>query len=125
MSKYIIETTADVTNPEPDRRSRDWTKLPTIPKGTRFVVEMLNADGFSTIQRSGGSYGWTATHTDLGKLIQANSKDVAPASVSELAKVHGCNYGADEILRALIKLGRVKPEDFTAVAEAINADENF
>jgi hypothetical protein len=126
MTKYhVVETTADITNPEPDRRSKDWTKLPQIKAGTRFLVNPETRDGYGTIQQSDARYDWTATHSSLGKLIIANSKQVEPVSVRELAVVHGCDYGGSEILRVLLKLGRVTAADFEAVSKALEADEHF
>lgn len=35
----VVVTTAVTINPTPDRRSKIWTKWPTIPAGARFRVE--------------------------------------------------------------------------------------
>jgi hypothetical protein len=125
MTKHVIETTADIVNPQPDRRSKDWNKLPNITVGTRFLVEPETRDGYGTIETSAKGYAWMATHSELGKLILANSKRVEPKTVRELMVVHDCDYGGSEILRVLLKLGRVTPADFKAAADAINADENY
>ena len=125
MKRYVIMMMSTITNPEPDRRSKDWNKQPTIEAGKRFIVDPLNNDGYAVIQASNKSYAWETGHSDLGKLILKNSVNVDPMSPYELARVHDCDYGADEILRCLLKLGKVCAEDFAAVADAINADENF
>ena len=124
MNTYIIQTTVDIENPEPDRRSKDWTKQPTIKAGNRFIVS-LTRDGYRTIRLSGGGYAWTSDRTPLGKLIEANSCAVGAETVLELSNVHGCDFGGEEILRILLKLGRVGPEDFKAVAVIAAEDENF
>jgi hypothetical protein len=121
---YVIQTTADISNPDVDRRSKDWTKLPTIAAGSRFVVQPTR-DGYKTIQSVEHRYAWVADRSPLGKLIEANSAKVEPVSVRELARVHGCDYGGTEILRALLKLGRITAADFEAVGKAFEADENF
>jgi hypothetical protein len=115
MEKYIIQTSVDVKNPEADRRSKDWHKLPVIPAASRFIVS-ASRDGWFTIQSSTQRYGWIAEHSELGKLIVANAERVEPELVRELCEVHGCDWGADNVLRILLKLGRIKPEDFAAVA---------
>jgi len=115
----VIELTADVKNPQPDRRSKDWYKLPVIPAGMRFT----NHGNY--LLSSGDRYGHVYTNYPVAKLVIANAKDVAPQSVREFARVHDVDWGGDEILRVLIKLGRVGPDDFAAVAEACSKDENF
>lgn len=48
----IAVTTAATTNPTPDRRSKIWTKWPTIPAGARFRLEpgrRFGAPGTSTV----------------------------------------------------------------------------
>lgn len=35
----VVITTAVTINPTPDRRSKNWTKWPTIPAGARFRLE--------------------------------------------------------------------------------------
>lgn len=34
----VVQLNVDVTNPKPDKRSRDWFKLPTIKAGSRFLL---------------------------------------------------------------------------------------
>ena len=121
---YVIQTTADISNPEMDRRSKDWTKLPKIAARSRFIVQPTR-DGYKMIQSAEHRYAWVADHSALGKLIEANSVNVEPVSVRELALVHGCDYGGTEILRALLKLGRITAADFEAVGKAFDADELF
>lgn len=125
MNKHIIQTTVDITNPEPDRRSKDWNKQPTLKAGSRFIVTPMHHDGYMTIQSSEERYAWTTGHSPLGKLITANSTQVEPVSARELSEVHECAFGGEEILRILVKLGRVGPEDFKAVATIATEDEHF
>lgn len=113
--RIIIVTTSEIINPEVDRRSKDWTKLPTVPAGTRFIVTETR-DGYLQIQSARGGYAWTSNNSALGKLVMDNSCAVPPETVKEYAAVNDCEWGGDEILRILLKLGRVKPEDFAAVA---------
>jgi len=114
---YIVETTAEVINPYKDGRSKDWNKLPTIPAGSRFIV------GHSLYGAHG--YAFEPIKSELTQRILAAAVKVEPQSVKELSEVHNCAWGGDEILRVLVKLGRVKPEDFAAVCAAVEANENF
>jgi len=143
--RYVIETTRELVNPTKDRRNkRDWNKLPTIPAGSRFIVHVVSLAWMIGCKTVAGTatrdddempsredfrqrYAFELTSSELAKLILANAKVVKPKSdsVKELAEVNHCDYGSDEILRILVKLGRVKPEDFAAVAKAVDADENF
>jgi hypothetical protein len=131
---YVIETTREIVNPTKDGRNKhDWNKLPTIPAGSRFIVHVMSLawmietvagtatrDAYEAPSREDYTqrYAFELISSELAKLILANAKVVKP-DVKELAD------GGDEILRILIKLGRVKPEDFAAVARAVEADENF
>jgi len=141
--RYVIETTRELVNPTKDgRNKRDWNKLPTIPAGSRFIVRVMllawmidgkavagtatrDADEMPSREDSRQSYAFELTSSDLAKLILANAKCVKPESTKELAEVNNCDHGSDEILRILIKLGRVKTEDFAAVAKVVEADENL
>lgn len=125
MNKYIIQTTVDIENPEPDRRSKDWNKRPLVEAGSRFIITPMHHDGYRTIQSSAERYAWITGHSPLGKLIEANSCTVGAESVRELSEVHECPFGGEEILRILVKLGRVGPEDFKAVATIATEDEHF
>jgi hypothetical protein len=112
----VLQLHTDVKNPEPDRRSKDWTKLPVIKAGLRFLLCERGPDEYATIESSGHAYAWTTDRSALGKLILANSQQVGPESVRELKKVHDCDWGDESVLRILLKLGRITPEDFAAVA---------
>jgi hypothetical protein len=126
MNKYIVQTTVDLKNPEPDRRFKDWTKRPTVEAGSRFIVSPdLARDGYGTIRASDERYAYVTDRSALGKLIIANSTRVEPVTVRELSEVHDCPFGGSEILRILLKLGKVGPEDFKAVAAIAAEDENF
>ncbi len=114
LNRYIVELQADVKNPEPDRRSKDWHRQPVVPSGTRFLVN-YTIDGYATI-RTADQYGWVADRSDLGRAIMANVERVEPTTWREFAHVSDCDWGADSILRILVKLGRVGPADFEAVA---------
>lgn len=109
---YVVQTTFDIDNPYPDRRSKDWNKLPAIEAGSRFIVS-----GHS-LKSSAHQYAWENDNSALGRLILANSATVEPTTIRELKAVHDCDWSDGEILRILLKLGRITPADFTAVAEA-------
>ena len=141
--RYVIETTRELVNPTKDERNkRDWNKLPTIPAGSRFIVHVVSlawmidgktvartatreADETPSREDSRQRYAFELINTALAKLILANAKCVKPETVEEISEVSNCDYGGDEILRILIRLGRVKPEDFAAVAKAVKADKDF
>ena len=116
-SVIVIQLHTDVQNPQPDRRSKDWNKLPIVKAGERFMVQKHREDGFATITSCEHSYAWIADRSPLGKLIMDNSQQVGAESVRELMKVHDCDWGCESVLRILLKLGRIKPADFAAVAE--------
>lgn len=115
----IIELAVDVSNPTPDRRSKDWNKLPVVPKGSRFIVTE------HTIRSSVGGYAWERDSSELGKAIIARAIKATPTSVRELMIVYDCDFDSSEVLRMLIKLGKITPNDFEAVAKAANEDERF
>jgi hypothetical protein len=112
---YIVETGYEIKNPKADRRSKDWNKAPIIPIGSRFVVRH-NKDGYASISSTTG-YGFETDRSELGKLIIANSGTADPKSVKELMIVYNCDWSAEEVLRILVKLGRVSKDDFKAVAD--------
>jgi hypothetical protein len=132
---YVIETTREIVNPTKDGRNKhDWNKLPTIPAGSRFIVHVMSLawmietvagtatrDAYEAPSREDYTqrYAFELISSELAKLILANAKCVEPESAKELA------YGGDEILRILIKLGRVKPEDFAAAAKAVEPTSEF
>jgi len=120
MQTHVVELTRDVANPHPDRRSKDWNKLATIPAGTRFIVKHLNADGYSIIERNDRGVPWEATHQDLGRLILAASEPREPVTWREMAAIAGCGDYAEYILETLAKLKRLTLADF----EAIRRDED-
>jgi hypothetical protein len=112
MEAYrIYQIAEDIPNPAPDRRSKDWNKRPVIPAGSRFTV----CD--TSIRMTGHTYAWEGRRSDLATAIMAAAVLVEPETVRELSVVHNCDYGGDEILRILLKLGRVNAADFAAVAE--------
>jgi len=141
--RYVIETTRELVNPTKDgSNKREWNKQPTISAGSRFIVHVMSlawmiegktvagtatlyADETPSREDSRQSYAFELISSELAKLILANAKVVKPESVNELAEVNNCDYGGDEILRILVELGRIKPEDFAAVAKVVEADENF
>lgn len=112
----IIELTADVNNPHPDRRSKDWDKQPVLAHGTRFIYREDKDYGMAVMPAT-RRYGWQPVRDGLGALIVANSKPVPPATWQEFAVLAGCDWGADEILRILVKLGRLGEADFRAVGQ--------
>jgi hypothetical protein len=123
MKCRVIELVADVTNPAADRRSRDWNKTPLLKKGQRFTVH--EGKDFEFLYSCDHRYSHEIAHSDLGKAILANSVTAEAATVTELARVHDCDFSGDEILRILVKLGRVDDTDFAAVGEALAADESL
>ena len=115
----VIELNHDIRNPKPDRRSKDWHCWPMVKAGMRFIVT-----GHSLLS-SDQQFAWLGLHESLAKAIIADSTVVEPETVRELSVVYGCDFGGSEILRILLKLGRIDAEDFKAVAEIAMADENF
>jgi hypothetical protein len=114
----VIELIADVKNPQMDRRSKDWNKLPVIPAGKRFTVHG------EYIRASSEKYSHEFMNSQLAKAVLANAKDATPETVTEFARVHEVDFGGDELMRILLKLGRIGDDDFAAIAEAVK-DENF
>jgi hypothetical protein len=112
----IIQLTSDVLNPHPDRRSKSWENAPQALAGERFI------DNGSSLSNSAERYGWLYLTQEFAKLILANSVEVEPESVRELCVTHRCDYGGEEVLRILLKLGRISAADFAAVA---NVPEGF
>ena len=110
MTTVIRQLRETITNPHPDRRSKDWNKLPTIPAGSQFI------DNGSSLW-GGRRFTFETENTDLGKLILANSDVVPPKTPRELAECHIGYYYAESILESLVKLGRIGPVDFIAIAE--------
>lgn len=125
IREKVVELVRDVKNPAADRRSRDWNKAPVIKAGARFTVSSSGPDGYGHVRSSAGEYGWEPTRSPLGKLIVDNAKDVEPVSVRELMRVHDCDFSEREVLRMLLKLGRITAKDFADVGDAASADENF
>jgi len=113
---FVIELRCDLTNPEPDRRSKDWHKRPTIPAGMRFIVRG------DTITSSDHRYHWTGQRSELGKLVLANSVHVAPSPdyIREIQEVIGDGHEGDSLLGALMKMGRVHANDIKDAAEFLN-----
>lgn len=107
---FIVRLTKDIDNPEADRRSKDWNRRTQIKAGSRFIVQG------DTIRSSEHRYAWTGERSDLGKLIMENSEKVEAESVREMLVVHDCDWGADEVLRILLKMGKLHAADFDAVA---------
>lgn len=107
----IREVTQDIKNPDKDRRSKDWNRLPVVPKGFRFCLTDT-----SMKQSDHGSFGYEYPCSQLGKLLMENSIGVAPVTPREFAEVYDCAWGGWEILRILMKLKRITGEDFAAVA---------
>jgi len=114
---YVIELVRDVTNPEPDRRSKDWHKLPTIPAGTRLIVEPTRHEYITIKKNLPRAYAWTTERSAVGKAVLANSEKREPESWYELANVTGCMDYADGLLEDMLALGRITRADFEAVAE--------
>src|SRR5262245_28898380 len=118
---YVIELVRDVKNPEPDRRSKDWTKLTIVPAGTRLIVSPKR-DNYVAIENNTKGWPWTTTHSPLGKVVLANAERREPESWYELAIVEGCITYAGSILEDLLKIGRITRADFEAVAEYQNEE---
>ena len=122
----FYELTKDVRNPEPDRRSKDWHKLPVIKAGTRFVHRENVYRGerpYYTISMA-DRYGYIADRDALAALMLDNAREVPPMTWKELAILHDCDYGgAEYILKSLLKLGLIDGDDFAAVAAMPEEDE--
>jgi len=118
METYVIKLRCDVKNPEPDRRSKDWNKRPVVPAGMRFIVRG------DTITASEHRYQWTGQRSELGKLLLANSDHVAPSPdhIREIEEVLGDSSGAEWLLRALMKMGRVHANDIRDAVDHINRE---
>ena len=123
----FFELVRAVKNPKPDRRSNDWYNKPVLAAGMRFIWrETLNRAGYEahgTIRPSTHSYGFTPDNDPLAKAILNNSKPVDPKTWKEFATLHDCDYGAEFILEALVKLRLVNGEHFAAVADMPEEDE--
>src|SRR5262245_5795098 len=113
---YVIELVRDVTNPEPDRRSKDWHKLPTIPAGTRLIVRETRDTYLSINSNVPRAYAWQSDRSPVGKAVLGNSEKREPESWYELANVTGCMDYADGLLEDLLAIGRITRADFEAVA---------
>ena len=115
----ILELTADIKNPQADRRSKDWNKLPVLNKGQRFTLH----DGreYDYIYSSDHPYHQEVADRGLGKLIVDNSVVVEPKTLTEMKRVYDIDY--PNIEEALFKLGRIEAADFEAVAKYFAEDE--
>ena len=116
MSNYILQLRTELKNPEPDRRSKNWHKQPTIPAGMRLIVQ-----NDATITAVNSRYAWVSKRSKLGALIMANSDQVEPEirsghndwSLREIKVVDAdYDYDGDGILLALLKMGRITRQDF-------------
>jgi hypothetical protein len=124
---YILQLRTELKNPEPDRRSKDWHKQPTIPASMRFIVQ-----NDATIMAVNSRYAWTAIRSKLGALIMANSDRVEPEvrsghndySLREIKVVDAdYDYNGDGILLALLKMGRITRQDFRDVRAFMAAED--
>jgi len=111
MHIHIRELKYNVTNPRPDRRSKDWNKLPEIKAGSRFIFHE------DTIYSSDHRYAYEHRRTELGKLIEENTDIVGAVSIKELKALYSCDWSGDEVLRVLLKLGKISATDFQAAGE--------
>lgn len=115
----VIELTTDIKNPQVDRRSKDWNKLPVLTKGQRFTLHDGYGEVATYIHASDHRFNSEYTRGGLGKLILDNSVEVEPKSLTEFARIYDCDYGESDtsIAGILLKLGRIGPDDFKAVAK--------
>jgi hypothetical protein len=118
MSVKVLQLTADIKNPQADRRSKDWNKLTTLPARARFTLHegRENLYLMSATQR----YHFEHERTELAKLILANSIEVAPETFTEMARVYGDDCDDYSFTKAMFALGRITREDFEAVAAYYN-----
>src|SRR5262245_38540900 len=115
---YVIQLRVELKNPHPDRSSpKDWNKRPTIPAGTRFIVQYDSL--YETNQRFGGEY----INSELGRLITANSKHVEPVSLREI-QVVDADYDYDyrhSLIEAWLEMGRLTRQDFRDARDFLSA----
>lgn len=131
---------ADIINPEKDRRSADWHRAPVIKAGTRFVVSYWSEEVMpgTTIVRAdiripgtmGGVHAYK--HAESGKTlagtILANSRISTPKTLEEYVQVHDQGRPADEwslamFARDCFALGLITPETVEKWAKAERDDE--
>ena len=111
----VLELTADVKNPNPDRRCKDWHKMPVLTAGQRFTLH--EGREYNYLHSSLSRYQHEPVDGALGKLIMANAKEVEPRSFTEMSRVHGDDESSAVVAETLFKLGRIGPDDFRAVAK--------
>jgi hypothetical protein len=118
----VLELTADVKNPNADRRSRDWHKLPVLTAGQRFTLH--EGREFNYLHSSLSRYQHEPVHGALGKLIIANAIEVEPKTFTEFSRVYGDDESAATVGETLFKLGRIGPDDFAAVKKYFEEDRD-
>ena len=123
MKKYVVELVRDLSNPMPDRRRSDWNCRPEFKKGERFVVgeyeEKIGTIKYPVVHvGKANKVGAVSGGVDIGKLILDNSVKVEPKHVPEFIFVHDC-IDCNQVLRVLVKAGRVTEEDFEYVHDAL------
>ena len=115
----VRELIIDIKNPQVDRRSKDWNKLPVLTKGQRFTLHEGRTIDY--IYSSDHHYCSEYVTNALGKLILASSIEVEPKTFTEFSRVYDCDMsGSGAFAEALFKLGRLKAEDFEAVRKYYN-----
>jgi len=130
MTTKVLELTCDVANPQADRRSKDWNKVPVLTKGQRFTWhEGRDYDWLrSANTRAGQAHHYSVTEPvlqrdgNLGQLIVNNSTIVEPKTYIEMKRVYDCDY--DGLAEVLFDLGRIGPDDFKALSEYFNEERN-
>jgi|SRR5215472_15684446 len=116
----VLELTCDITNPNVDRRSKDWNKLPVLKAGQRFTLH--EGREYKYLLSANSRYQIETERSDLGKLIIAHAKEVEPKSFTEMSRVYGDDESADTVAETLFKLGRIGPDDFAAVTKYFEND---
>ena len=112
----VLELTCDIKNPNADRRSKNWNKLPILKAGQRFTLH--KGPDFDYLYSCDSRYHMEAAHQTLGKLIIANAIESEPKTLTEMKRFYDCDY--DSIEDILFELGRIDAADFQAVADYLN-----
>lgn len=120
----------DVINPKPDRRSKQWDKLPVLEAGTLFAVEhrdYARLDGALTVLlRRQNKYGSISVHSDpeLFEAIAPHLAQVIEEPSDYLAREwpSSCYPSiAPDVLDDLVKNGHLTMEQFLQAVKRVTS----
>lgn len=115
---YIL--TEDVPNPGADRRSKDWDKASTFPKGSRYhLEENVELKGLFGIRKL-GKYGFLYPKSKAFEALALHLQPIA-ATPRELLQIH--SIYCEGALAQLLEDGVVTFDQVKAAHEAFYKEE--